>query len=67
MPELEAIIDYKLQEIRGYIAEVVGANKAGDVKRLKDSAIKLDNAVYSLMLRVQRLEDGALRKLKAGE
>lgn len=38
------------------MAEIAGANKAGDVKRLRDSTVKLDNAAYSLMLRAQRLE-----------
>lgn len=38
------------------MAEIAGANKAGDVKRLRDSTVKLDNAAYSLMLRAKRLE-----------
>lgn len=53
---LKPNIDYKIQEIRGYVAEIAGANKAGDVKRLRDSTVKLDNAAYSLMLRAKRLE-----------
>lgn len=53
---LKPNIDYKIQEIRGYVAEIAGANKVGDVKRLRDSTVKLDNAAYSLMLRAKRLE-----------